>query len=765
MTNNNLDENSEYSLDELLFLIRKHFKLIFFTFSIVIFCTIYYTLLIKPQYKSSSTILISDMNNSMSMFELGFGNELNYIDNEIKILKSRSTSELVIEKLFNSEHKNNLYLFGTKLYQPTWYRELLSFGLMDRFQKKNIYNENLDLKTLNILAKNLLNQIEVKNDRDTDAITVSVISNNPDESSLLTNKIIEVYIERDLKWVTGEMSNLKAFLEEQLIKKENELKKIEDELELFQKEKKIFSLDENSAALIENVSLFETQYYNIITELEIAKEREKYLNKELNQDEKQLVKLITNSVDARMFALRDEITKLESTIISTLSKYGDEHPEVEKLRQKLEVLKNQLKYESQQLIQKGITVSDPILYRQSLVDSIISIKSKKAYLVSKSNSYFELVKEYNNKLSNLPSKIIEFSRLERIRTIHAETYSLMRRKLEEAAIGEASKSSKIRIIDYAIPNRKPLKPNKLINLIIGSFLGLFSGFLFALIVEYFDKTVKSIEQIERLGLSILSIIPAIASSNDSSSRKNKNRYINKDLGEKLKRRLITQEDPKSPVSEAYRSLRTSIMYSKTKDHNCQVILVSSSGPGEGKTTTIANLAITYANLGKKTLLIDSDLRKPVLHNVFKVDKSPGLTSFLSNQNFKISNIINKTDIDNLDFISSGVIPPNPSELLESEKMNDILQEFKKQYDIILFDSPPLIAVTDALVIMKEVDHFLLVVRAGVTEKGALERVIESIKNAQMNITGVVMNAIKKEHSYGAGYYYNYYQYYYGGDNN
>ena len=173
----------------------------------------------------------------------------------------------------------------------------------------------------------------------------------------------------------------------------------------------------------------------------------------------------------------------------------------------------------------------------------------------------------------------------------------------------------------------------------------------------------------------------------------------------MQRRLITHEDPKSPISEAYRSLRTSLTYYNTKKE-CKVILVSSVGPGEGKTTTIANLAITYANLGKKTLLVDSDLRKPVTHNIFKIDKTPGLTSLLCSDS-SFQEVIKKTDIDNLDIITSGVVPPNPSELLASEAMIEFINEAKKSYDVILFDSPPLIAVTDAYVLLKNIDEFLL----------------------------------------------------------
>ena len=161
----------------------------------------------------------------------------------------------------------------------------------------------------------------------------------------------------------------------------------------------------------------------------------------------------------------------------------------------------------------------------------------------------------------------------------------------------------------------------------------------------------------------------------------------------------------------------------------------------------------------KQISFDSDLRKPVLHKLFNLDKSPGFTSFLSNQS-EIDNIINKTDIKNLEVICSGVVPPNPSELLSTERMNSFVESVKTKYDIILFDTPPLIAVTDAYVLLRHIKQFILVVRAGITERGALERVLSTSKQQEMKIFGVVMNAMNEEHLYGSSYYYNYYQNYY-----
>ena len=228
----------------------------------------------------------------------------------------------------------------------------------------------------------------------------------------------------------------------------------------------------------------------------------------------------------------------------------------------------------------------------------------------------------------------------------------------------------------------------------------------------------------------------------------------------LQRRLITHEDPKSPVAEAYRSLRTSIMYSSANEE-IKSILVSSPGPGEGKTTTIANLAITYANLGKKTLLIDTDLRRPVQHRVFNVKRDPGITHYLSGATDDFNSVIQETEIKNLFVVSAGVIPPNPSELLGSERMRKLVSQLEAEWDMVLFDSPPLVAVTDATMVSKEIDRIIMVVKSGGTDKGAFNRTLLALQNVEAPLGGVVMNAVTSKNSYGSYYYYYQYYHYYG----
>ena len=728
--NNNFEERN-YSISEVYYLIKKHLFIISFISISIFVLSIIYTLNIDSKYSSSSTIIVSKDPNSMNMLDMGFNNNKNYIDNEIEILKSKTTFVLAVKELVKDTKNHNIHL------------------LRDR---KNLNSDS----TIYKIAAKLSKATSISNKRNTDAINISVTSHDYNEAALLTNIIVQVYKDRDLKWINNEMSHLKNFLIEQLKLKDIELNEIEVRLKDFQEEEKIFSLDANSKSLLESLTSFETEYNKLIIKQKISQENENQLNEKLTNEEQNILDQIVNTPNQTINKIRLEMSVLEGEKISISSKYGNNHSAVLDLEKQLKNLEESLKIETERMLDLGVYSADPLLYRQSIMDSIISINVMKVSLESQIDAYYNMVENYNEKLGELPDKLLEFTRLERERIIHAETYSFMSQKLEEARIGEASQLDKIRVVDKGVPNNVPIYPDKKLNILLGLIFGVSMGLGVALIIELLDNTIKSIEQLERRGLSILTMIPAIGKQ--INNKKTKKYSIKNSNVEKLQRRLITHEDPKSPISEAYRGLRTSLMYSKNED-NCNIILVSSPGPGEGKTTTIANLAITYANLGKRTLLIDSDLRKPVIHKVFNVDKTPGLTSYLT-QDEKLSSIINKTDIENLEVITSGVVPPNPSELLDSKKMNSFIKEIKNEYDVVLFDSPPLIAVTDPYVLLKHIKQFVLVVRAGVTERGGLNRVLTAIKQSNLEVTGVVMNAMKEEHSYGAGYYYNYYQYYY-----
>ncbi len=221
--------------------------------------------------------------------------------------------------------------------------------------------------------------------------------------------------------------------------------------------------------------------------------------------------------------------------------------------------------------------------------------------------------------------------------------------------------------------------------------------------------------------------------------------------------IITHTNPKSPVSEAYRVLRTNIQYASI-DNPLKTIVITSSGPMEGKTTTVTNLAVTFAQMGSRVLLIDADLRKPKVHKVFMLSNDTGLTNLLTSHEPN-SKFIRSTAIPNLDILTSGTIPPNPSELLNSNTMKQFLQKLREEYDIILLDAPPVGSVTDAAIISTYVDGTILVARSAKVEREALKRSRELLDKVNANIIGVVLNHLDKKSQ---GNYY-YYQYYYSED--
>ena len=208
----------------------------------------------------------------------------------------------------------------------------------------------------------------------------------------------------------------------------------------------------------------------------------------------------------------------------------------------------------------------------------------------------------------------------------------------------------------------------------------------------------------------------------------------------LKRNLITNQNPKSPISEQYRTIRTNIQFSAV-DEEIRTIVVTSSGPGEGKSTTVANLAVVFAQQGKRVLLIDSDLRKPTVHYTFNFTNTFGLTNVLTRQS-QLHDVVKETMEKNLYILTSGPIPPNPAELLSSRAMEQLMKDVEEEFDVVLFDSPPLLAVTDGQILASKCDGTILVVSSGKTETDQAVKAKELLNAANSHILGVVLNSKK-----------------------
>jgi capsular exopolysaccharide synthesis family protein len=220
---------------------------------------------------------------------------------------------------------------------------------------------------------------------------------------------------------------------------------------------------------------------------------------------------------------------------------------------------------------------------------------------------------------------------------------------------------------------------------------------------------------------------------------------------KNKRQIITVTNPRSPISESYRALRTNIEFSSI-DEQLQVLMVSSAGPGEGKSTTITNLAVTFAQSEKRVVLVDADLRKPTAHHTFSISNRYGLSSVISQQ-CSLEEAIQMSDIPNLDVITSGAIPPNPAEMMNSKRMTLIIEKLRQMYDIILIDTPPLLAVTDAQIVATKSDGVILVVDQGKVKREIASKAVKNLESVNARILGVVLNNVKRKANEEAYYYY------------
>lgn len=300
------------------------------------------------------------------------------------------------------------------------------------------------------------------------------------------------------------------------------------------------------------------------------------------------------------------------------------------------------------------------------------------------------------------------------------------------------------IVDRAVLPTKPAKPRKTLNMLLGMLFGLILGVSIAFFAEYLDDTIKSPNDIETvLRLPFLGLIPSVTKNLSVAPVEN-----------------IVESEPKGTVAEAYRAIRTNILFSSDRQIKC--IVVTSSGPGEGKTTTAINIAHVMARAGDRTLLIDADMRRPRVHKVFGINSAAkGLSNYLIG-NATESETCHRTSVESLEVMIAGPIPPNPVELLNSPRLQNLMEHVRAQYDRIIIDTPPVIAVTDPAILSRMADAVILTVHGGRAHRDVVKRAVEVLRNVGGQILGVILNNVNIfRASYYDYYYYSYYRYAYG----
>lgn len=566
-------------------------------------------------------------------------------------------------------------------------------------------------------------------------LDVSFESTDPQLASRIVNTHLENFIEQNFRSKYEATTQASAWLATQLNELKIKVEKAEEKRIAYERNNQIWSIDDKQS---------------------ITTQRLGDINKDLTDAQSDRMKkealyrlAQSGSIEALPEVRENEVLKsiqvkraeVSGSYIDALNQYGPNYPKVLRLQAQLKEVDDNVGKEKQNILNRVANDYHASVQREQLLSNALE-KQK-----SETNAMAE--------------RLIQYNILKKDAETTKQLYDGLQTKLKEAGISAGLRSSNIRVVDPATVPSNPARPNKTRNIGLAFLVGLVGGIGMALLREYLDNTVKTPDDVEMLSrLPSLAVVPAFASLNGNATKR-KLLGMPSTNGKDSHVELVSHTLPKSQMSEAFRALRTSLLLSQA-GHPPQVILVTSALPREGKTTAAANLAVTLAQLGDRTLLIDADLRKPGVCRALNLtdEKYAGFSSYLAGVSSLDSVIVPHPAISNLAAIPTGPVPPNPADLLSSHKLADAIVELRKHYKFIVIDSPPIMAATDAVIISVKTDGVLLVVRSGDTPKEAFTRTRDLLVSVKCRLLGVVLNAVD---SNAPDYYYSYryYPYSYG----
>jgi len=737
------DDGSNKGFQDYIAIILRGKKIVLLIWIVVFAMVSLYTFFAKRVYQSSATILIDKRAQSGSLLMtdmMGFGSEKNII-NELEILKSRSLSETVARKLLEKRFLDD------SLHTPI---QVIRF-------EEQVEGEDARLKAV---GGRLQAAVEFEAMRGSDVIKITTKSSHPEEAALLTNLYSESYYERNLRTSRSKFSSARSFLKEQRDMRQKQLTNSEQALQKYMEESGAVYLDEAAQQLIEQISSAEASRDALVVDIEAATQNLDMYQKELARREPEVARLIQSADDSYIRLIQDQVAKLEVSRDLTLSQ-KQQTADKNQIDAKLQETENQIR-----LLRSNLDKRTTDFLRSGFPSEFLSQMKQKYFeaklllgaLQVKRTTLDSVIKKYDRNFESIPKKSIQFAQLQRTRLSDEKTYLMIEEKFNEASIAEQSQFGYLDIIDMAIASNTPVSPRVMMNLLMGLVFGLGLGIGVVLFLEYIDTRIQKPEDLKKIGLPSLGVIMLMNEEIFKLGGKTKIEVG----GKMIDAHLITQTNPFSSIAEAYRQLRTNVQYSRI-DSPLRTLLVTSANPSEGKSTTVSNLAIAFAQAEKKVLLVDTDFRKPNLHVEFDIERYPGITDVLFNKS-ELQAAIQHTVIQNLDILCCGTIPPNPSELLGSTAMKALSDTMKELYDIVLFDSPPVLAITDSSILSTLVDGVIVVASAGHTRTNSFFRTMESLEGIRANILGVVLNNFDLRAAYGGyyGYYgYRYYRYQYG----
>ncbi len=573
--------------------------------------------------------------------------------------------------------------------------------------------------------KILLSQIDLRQSRNTSLIEIRAFSDVKQEAADIANKISEVY--RDTRSQNRHdisQSGIEALTSEYEGQKKEVLKsqKAVDEQRI---KLGISDIGDSSyQSTVEQETVRNIEKDRLMAEARYA--NYKKMAEELHsKSRKELRKALpTASPDSAMDRYLGDLAKVEQTFAANINDLGPDHPEIKKEKDMILTINQQIEDRIDGVLAGiDLQVAQALAVVQEMQKSLKEAKEHDTQNRETYAPYFTAKRNLENQ-----QRILD---------------TVYMRMLAEKVDQKIPKGTSVVIVDEAAPETKPVRPNIPLNISLGVIVGLIMGFGLAFFIEYLDTSVKTIDDVERaLQAPVLGVIPQNVGS-------------------------LIQEGPDSPHAEAYRVLRTNLLFSR-KDKDMRTITVVSGGAGEGKSTTIFNLATVFAQNGARVLLVDSDLRRPSLHKLLNVSNSIGLTNFLLKQN-TIEEVIQTTMLPTLHFLPSGKLPSSSLGILNSAQMKEFIQRARERYDFVFFDSPPIMGVSDASVLASEVDIAMLVIQYRKYPQVMTIRAKQMVEKVGGNLLGVVLNNINisqdSYYYYYSGYYYDYYSKHDDGDKN
>ena len=600
-----------------------------------------------------------------------------------------------------------------------------------------------------------LDSVSVEVIEDTDFVKIDATGSDPERIKASANSLVQAYAEYNRESAHQKMQEIRAFLEAQMQEARGQLEASERKLQNYRKQAGIISLEGESKKINDQLTQFEIMLNMAGFEL---KEKEFHLEgveRQLSSQKGQLPYQISEDMSPIIEKLQEDLSNLEAERIDLLARgFSDESPEVGIVKRRINGLKQSLERKVKELTSTPGSTSDSFASYQRLLSQKLTLEVEIKSLQNKMEILEGRIQTYRDKLKGLSDKGFELAMLQHEVDFDKNMYTLLRDEYERTQIATAAELASVTVVRWADAPTKPIRPDVKRNLLLAALVGLLLGGSFSLLKEFLNNTFRTPGEVERT-----LEIPGLGAVCELNHRR---RNGNGQAIETLRKNLVTEFKPKSSVVDSYISIEANIRFSSF-DRPLKSLMVTSSMPGEGKSTTACNLAIIFSQLGRKTLLVDSELRHPVIHKIFGLKKEKGLSD-VAVGNISLDEALRKVKLDgaaNFYLMPPGHLPPNPSELMRSTTMDEITKGLKSRFDVVIFDSPPVNAVADSCILGRKIDGALLVIEAEKTDREAVRQAQEQLSKARVPLIGFVLNRVRPRSLRYYGYYYGYYYSYYG----